>query len=89
MKRQWLWAGAALLATTIGCAGTQPCMVIPAQIELAESVRDAARKQLESQLNQKKRWDTAIGQSEQRLVRLVEDRDKLLKEVGTLEEGQK
>lgn len=89
MKRHWFWAGIALVIGTIGCAGTKPCMVIPAQIELAESVRDAASRQLDAQVNQKQRWETALSQSEQRLARLIEDRDKLREEVGTLEEGEK
>lgn len=70
-------------ALTSGCAaGTKPCMVIPAQIELAEDVREAAREGMERRKGDYTRIKLSMEQSQTRLARLLEERDQLQKEVG-------
>ncbi len=88
--RQWTrWIVAALLLGLVGCAGSRPCMVIPAQLELAEDLREAARARLEDKTKELNRWSHAIDQSRTRLERLTEDRDQLRGEVVGSEEEQK
>lgn len=71
-----------LLIAVGGCAGTKPCMVIPAQIELARDVRDAARATREEKLGEMNRWAQNVEQSRTKLDRLTEERDQLKKEVS-------
>lgn len=67
--------GAALLVS--GCAEVRPCMIIPAQIELAESKRDQAKKAYEDKLEDVSRSKNNFEVSQGRLERLVEERDEL------------
>jgi hypothetical protein len=89
MDRKHHWIIAVLILGLAGCAGTKPCMIIPAQIELAEDVRDAAHAAMEKEQDQVKRWQNAIDQSRTRLERLIEDRDRLKEEVGETGEEEK
>lgn len=80
MKIRLLVAAACLLAA--GCAGTKPCMTIPAQIELAQDMKDAARQSFETKRAENQRWVTNIEQSRNKITRLQEELDQLMKEVG-------
>lgn len=85
MRDTRLWGvGVAALLLGVGCAssGSKPCMVIPAQIELARDVRDEARSNLEDRQNELGRIKTNLEQSKLHMDRLVEERDQLKKEVG-------
>jgi predicted nucleic acid-binding Zn-ribbon protein len=75
-QRHW-WIVGLLLLGLAGCGGTKPCLVIPAQLELARDTRDAARSALDEKVNEMERWDNAIKQSNARIDRLKEDRDRL------------
>lgn len=90
MSRGSAWIALPLLLGAVGCSSTKPCMIIPAQVELAESDRDAALAELESRQRDLDRWSHALEQSRARLERLIEDRDKLRAEVGDeeAEEGR-
>jgi hypothetical protein len=71
-----------------GCAGTKPCLVIPAQIELARDVRDAAMRTRDDKRTEYERWVQNVDQSRTKLDRLTEERDQLKKEVsGSSSEG--
>lgn len=83
-SRQWLIAPIILLILG-GCAGTKPCMVIPAQLELAADTRDAAKENVEKRRKDMERWQNAITQSQTRIERLTEDRDRLRDEVGVVD----
>ena len=86
MRRRGL--GAPLLLPFLilaGCAGSRPCMVIPAQIELARDVRDAARAELEAKKADHQRWVHNVEQSRMKIERLTEERDDLRKQVGDTE----
>ena len=89
MRRIEWWIAGVLLLGLVGCAGTKPCLVIPAQVELALDTRDAAREAREKKVREMERWQNAIRQSQARLDRLKEDRDRLQKEVdvGDGQEG--
>jgi len=77
------WLAALTICGLAGCAGgTKPCMVIPAQVELASDVRDAARVKVEERRADLKRVEMSLEQSKTRLARLTEERDNLQKEVG-------
>jgi outer membrane murein-binding lipoprotein Lpp len=83
MKINVGWAAALTLLGLAGCAaGTKPCMIIPAQIELASDVRDAARGKVEEEKTDYNRMKLNLEQSKTRLARLTEERDQLKKEVG-------
>lgn len=71
-----------LLIAAGGCAGTKPCLVIPAQIELAKDVRDAARVTMDDKKSELERWAQNVEQSRTKLERLTEERDQLQKEVS-------
>lgn len=82
-SRIWGIGVAVALAVVGGCAaGQKPCMVIPAQIELARDVRDAAEGELESKQADLARIRTNLEQSKLHLARLIEEREQLKKEVG-------
>ncbi len=88
MDRRW-WASFALILGLGGCAaGTKPCMVIPAQIDLARDVRDAARATLEEKKAEYQRWVQNLEQSQTKIARLNEERDQLRTEVGGATPGQ-
>jgi hypothetical protein len=81
MHRGWLIPLGLFVAVT-GCAGTKPCMVIPAQIELARDVRNsglATRDEKQAELD---RWVQNVEQSRTKLERLTEERDQLKKEIS-------
>jgi len=73
-------AAATLLST--GCAQVRPCMIIPAQIELAESKRDQAKKAYDEKLEDVSRSKNNFEVSLGRLERLVEERDELRSILG-------
>ncbi len=83
-SRHWLIAPLILLVLG-GCAGSKPCMVIPAQLELATDTRDAAQETLNKKRKDMERWQNAITQSQTRIARLTEDRDRLREEVGVVD----
>ena len=83
-SRQWVIAPLILLVLG-GCAGTMPCMVIPAQLELAADTRDAALEALNKKKKDMERWQNAITQSQTRIERLTEDRNRLREEVGVVD----
>lgn len=95
-QKHW-WIVGLLFLGLAGCAGTKPCLVIPAQLELAQDTRDAAQEALNKKIKEMDRWVNAIKQSNARIDRLKEDRDKIQKELGgldseeanTAEEGKK
>jgi len=95
-QRHW-WIVGLLSVGLAGCAGTKPCLVIPAQLELAQDTRDAAKADLDTKTKEMERWENAIEQSNARIDRLKEDRDKIQRELGgldseeakTAEEGKK
>ena len=67
-----------------GCAaGTKPCMIIPAQIEIAQDVREAARGRMEQRKVDLTRIQSTLEQNRTRLARLQEERDQLKREVGS------
>ncbi len=76
--------GAVSLILAAGCAGSaqKPCMVIPAQIELARDVRDQAQKNLDDKQADLARIKSNLEQSKLHMARLIEERDQLKKEVG-------
>jgi hypothetical protein len=77
------WAAALAVLSLAGCAaGTKPCMTIPAQVELASDVRDAARGKVDEKKADYSRMKLNVEQSQTRLARLTEERDQLKKEVG-------
>ncbi len=82
--RRWRIGILGILAgLAAGCAaGTKPCMVIPAQIEIAEDVREAARAGMERRQSEYNRIKMSMEQSQTRLARLLEERDQLKGEVG-------
>jgi predicted nuclease with TOPRIM domain len=82
MKINVGWAALAILGLAGCAAGTKPCMIIPAQIELAADVRDAARGKVDERKAEYQRLRVSLEQSETRLARLTEERDQLKKEVG-------
>lgn len=79
-----LCLGAMALLLGAGCAssGSKPCMIIPAQIELARDVRDRAKDNLEDKRTELGRIKSNLEQSKLHMARLVEERDQLKKEVG-------
>jgi hypothetical protein len=81
MRRGWLIPLGLFVAVT-GCAGTKPCMVIPAQIELARDVRDAAMATRDEKKAEMDRWVDNVKQSRTKLERLTEERDQLKKEIS-------
>ena len=83
-QRRWLIIVALCLGLA-GCAGTKPCLVIPAQLELARDTRDAAKATMDEKTKEMDRWQNAIKQSEARIDRLKEDRDQLQQELDILE----
>jgi len=76
--------GAVSLMVAAGCAssGQKPCMIIPAQIELARDVRDASRGSLEERQTDYARIKSNLEQSKLHMQRLIEERDQLKAEVG-------
>ncbi|MCA9755858.1 MAG: hypothetical protein KDA27_08665 [Candidatus Eisenbacteria bacterium] len=70
-----LAASAIVLAS--GCAQVKPCMIIPAQIELAESKRDQAKRAYEDKLEDVSRSKNNLEVSLGRLERLVEEKNEL------------
>jgi len=76
-----------LLATFLigGCAQNRPCMIIPAQIELARAKRDQVKAAYDKKLENVERSASNLEVSQSRLDRLVEERDQLL---GLLEEKE-
>jgi len=85
MRRRHWWTAGLLCLVLAGCAGTKPCLVIPAQLELAQDTRDAAQAELDKKIKEKDRWVNAIKQSNARIDRLKEDRDKIRKELEGLD----
>ncbi|MDM7913997.1 MAG: hypothetical protein ACE15D_00490 [Candidatus Eisenbacteria bacterium] len=86
LRRYARWGGVlgglAVLALA-GCSqGPKPCMIIPAQIELARDVRDDAQAKLTEKQKDADRWKITIEQSRARIARLTEERDQLKQEVG-------
>ena len=81
MRRGWMLPLSLVLLVT-GCAGTKPCMIIPAQIELARDVRDSARASRDEKKTEYERWVQNVEQSRTKLARLAEERDQLKAEVG-------
>jgi hypothetical protein len=81
MRRGWAIPLGLILGVS-GCAGTKPCLVIPAQIELARDVRDGAKTTREEKKAEYERWVQNVEQSRTKLARLTEERDQLKKEVG-------
>jgi uncharacterized protein YcfL len=80
MRTGLLVAVAGLLAA--GCASTKPCMTIPAQVELAQDMKDAARESYETKRAENQRWVTNLDQSTNKVARLQEELDQLMKEAG-------
>ena len=61
----------------VGCAQSRPCMIIPAQIELAKSRRDKAKEAYDQRLEEVTRALTNLEASRSRLERLEEERQEL------------
>ena len=89
MRRLKWWIIVACVLGAAGCSSTKPCMVIPAQVELANDGLEAARYELDREIQAMERWNNAIQQSTDRLARLTEDRDRLLKQIGESPEEEK
>ncbi|MBM3286798.1 MAG: hypothetical protein FJY88_05555 [Candidatus Eisenbacteria bacterium] len=74
-----------------GCAATKPCMIIPAQIELAMDTRNYAQQAYDAKKADLDRWLQNVEQSRSKLARLMEDREELLRETaaegGSAKEG--
>jgi glutaredoxin 2 len=87
MRKGHWWIVGLLFLGLAGCGGTKPCLVIPAQLELAEDTRDAAQATLDKKEKEMSRWENAIKQSRARIDRLKEDRDKLQRELEGLSSG--
>lgn len=78
---------ATVLVSVAGCAQNRPCMIIPAQIELARQKRDKAREEYESKLAELTRSQNNLEVSASRLDRLREERDELRTLLGEAPEG--
>ena len=79
--------GLAALAAVVayggaGCAQSRPCMIIPAQIELAKSRRDKAKEAYDQRLEEVTRALTNLEASRSRLERLEEERQELRELLG-------
>jgi hypothetical protein len=79
--------GLAALAAVVayggfGCAQSRPCMIIPAQIELAKSRRDKAKEAYDQRLEEVTRALTNLEASRSRLERLAEERQELQELLG-------
>lgn len=87
----WLAGMAVLLLLSVsGCAQTRPCMIIPAQIELAKSKRDQIKAEFERKLDDAERARNNMEVTRSRLERMQEERDQLkslLGENGNQETG--
>jgi uncharacterized coiled-coil DUF342 family protein len=71
-----------LVLASAGCAGgVKPCLVIPAQLDLANDELAAARIELDAKRRDVERWTNGIQQGHTRLQKLQEERDELRKEV--------
>jgi hypothetical protein len=82
-RSAWLCGlGALLLGAGCAASGSKPCMIIPAQIELARDVRDEAQGSLEEKQADFARTKSNVEQTKLHMARLVEERDQLRKEVG-------
>lgn len=83
MRRWMIGVLGVMAALAAGCAaGVKPCMVIPAQIEIAEDVREAAKAGMDRRQSDYTRIKLSMEQSQARLARLLEERDQLKKEIG-------
>jgi len=90
MRRGRIWAIGVLVLGLAGCAaGSRPCMIIPAQIELARDARDVARDATEQRRTELARLKSTLEQNEARLAKYKEERDQLSKEVGGTPSEQK
>lgn len=80
VTRSGVWFGALVLflvSGTGGCAPSRPCMIIPAQIELAKAKRDRAKEQYDRRLEEITRSLNNLEASRTRLERLEQERDEL------------
>lgn len=76
--KTWMLASAAVtIALLSGCAQSRPCMIIPAQIELAESARDQAKTAYDRKLEDVTRSLNNMEVSRGRLERLQAERTQL------------
>ena len=88
-RKTWMLSAAAVtLALMSGCAQSRPCMIIPAQIELAESKREQAKAAYERKLEDVTRSLNNMEVSRGRLERLETERTQLQELLGATE-GEK
>jgi hypothetical protein len=90
-RRTGLWFAALVLVlapATSGCAQSRPCMIIPAQIELAKAKRDSAKEKYDRRLEEITRSLNNLEASRARLERLQVERDELRQLVPAAEGGQ-
>lgn len=81
MRRGWVVLPLAGL-WLVGCAATKPCVIIPAQVELAMDARNYAQQAYDAKKADLDRWLQNVEQSRSKLARLLEDREELLREAG-------
>lgn len=88
MSRSWFrrasLGGLALLVGYggIGCAQSRPCMIIPAQLELAKSRRDKAKEAYDARLEDVTRALNSLEASRTRLENMQAERQELLDLLG-------
>ena len=70
-------AGAVVLLAVLGCAQTRPCMIIPAEIDLARHTRDQAKTDMQAKQDELKRAQETLKLSSDWLTQLVSDRNDL------------
>jgi hypothetical protein len=66
----------------IGCAQSRPCMIIPAQLELAKSRRDKVKAAYEGRLEDVTRSLNNLEASRSRLENMKEERQELMNLFG-------
>ncbi|MCA9726456.1 MAG: hypothetical protein R3E12_06220 [Candidatus Eisenbacteria bacterium] len=66
----------------VGCAQSRPCLIIPAQLELAKSRRDKAKAAYDERLEEVTRALNNLEASRSRLDRLEEERQELWELLG-------
>ena len=66
----------------IGCAQSRPCMIIPAQLELAKSRRDKVKAAYEGRLEDVTRSLNNLEASRSRLENMKEERQELMNLIG-------
>lgn len=65
------------VAVVAGCAGSRPCMIIPMQLELAETERNQVREQVTNKETEIKRYQDGVDKAVARVEQLRQERDEL------------